>query len=274
MAESLRPTISATIVTYNNDVHMLKEAMHSFLNAALNLRLYIVDNSPTTALKALCDDVRVEYIYTGANLGFGRAHNIILKNKDKLGQYHLILNPDVVIPAGTLEKIVAYMSSNSSVDVLMPQIKYPDGGIQYLPKLLPSPFNLAIRFIPFSKILFAGLDDRYVLRSVDPTLSFEPAIVSGCFMFGKSTCFTDMMFDERFFMYFEDFDLSRRMGIKYNLLYYSEVSVFHHYDSGAHKSFFLFKTLLVSMIKYFNKYGWFLDKYRVKKNNEIVKHCR
>jgi GT2 family glycosyltransferase len=69
-------------------------------------------------------------------------------------------------------------------------------------------------------------------------------------------------FDERFFMYFEDFDLSRRMHVAYQTIYYPLVHVIHGYDSGANKSFKLLFEFVSSAITYFNKWGWFFDKER------------
>ena len=71
-------------------------------------------------------------------------------------------------------------------------------------------------------------------------------------------------------MYYEDFDLSRRIHTKYKTLYYPNVSVIHGYARGASKNFKLFKFFISSAIKYFNKYGWIIDSNR-KKVNKMVK---
>ena len=60
-------------------------------------------------------------------------------------------------------------------------------------------------------------------------------------------------------MYFEDWDLSRRIHKKYKTIYFPEASLYHHYNSGANKRFKLFLVFIKSAITYFNKWGWFFD---------------
>jgi GT2 family glycosyltransferase len=78
------------------------------------------------------------------------------------------------------------------------------------------------------------------------------------------------MYDDNYFMYFEDWDLSRRMHKKYKTIYYPLVSVYHGYESGANKSFKLFKIFIQSAITYFNKWGWFFDKDRKQMNKKAL----
>lgn len=249
---------------------MVSEAISSFLATSLRVKLYLVDNSPNENLKALCDDERIEYHHTGANIGFGAAHNIILQQADKLGTYHIILNPDIVINKGTLEGLVAYMDKHADVGGVNPKITFADGDVQHLPKLYPSPFDLIIRFVPFLNRCFEGLERRYTLADVNQNVPFEVSIISGCFMMIRSSYFPAFSFDERFFMYFEDFDLSRRLAQKSRLMMVPHVSVIHHYERGSRKSWFLFKTFILSMIKYFNKYSWVFDRYRKAFNKKIL----
>lgn len=266
----MRYDLTASIVTYRNDPQVLTIAFQSFLDSGLNIRLYVIDNSLNRDVEQLCDDERVEYIYTGSNLGFGSAHNLVLKNQDKLGGYHLILNPDIAIPQGTLEVMFDYAKEHQEVGMMMPRVLNVDGSVQYLPKLFPHPMNLVLRFVSPLKNIFPKMDERYMLSGANYTQPLEVSIVSGCFMFVRRECLMEYVFDERFFMYFEDFDLSRRIGEKYKLMMLPQVQIYHDYERGAHKSFFLFKTLVSSMIKYFNKYSWCFDRYRNQKNKEIL----
>jgi GT2 family glycosyltransferase len=71
-------------------------------------------------------------------------------------------------------------------------------------------------------------------------------------------------------MYFEDWDLSRRMHKKYNTIYFPKVSIYHGYESGANKSISLFITFIKSAIRYFNKWGWFVDRERVAINKAAL----
>jgi GT2 family glycosyltransferase len=78
------------------------------------------------------------------------------------------------------------------------------------------------------------------------------------------------MYDDTFFMYFEDWDLSRRIHQYYKTIYFPLVSVYHAYDSGANRSSRLFKIFINSGVTYFNKWGWFFDGERKKTNKHAL----
>ena len=139
--------LHATIVLFEDNDESLKKAIFSFLNTSLDVKLYLVDNSSTSRLKYLQKlDSRIEYIYTGKNLGFGKAHNIALqKSIDDNIDYHLVLNPDVYFDSGVLEELFDFMEKNKDVANVMPKVFYPDGNLQYLCKLLPTPKELITR---------------------------------------------------------------------------------------------------------------------------------
>ncbi|UVP64891.1 glycosyltransferase [Bacteroides fragilis] len=127
--------ITATIVTYKNPDSVLLKAINSFLNTKIEVRLYIIDNSPTNYLKDISHDPRVEYIFMNSNNGFGAGHNVILRDPEKMGKYHLILNPDISFEEGTLEKLYDYMEGKPDVGNVMPKVIYPNGELQYLCKV-------------------------------------------------------------------------------------------------------------------------------------------
>jgi len=79
------------------------------------------------------------------------------------------------------------------------------------------------------------------------------------------------MFDERFFMYPEDIDLTRRIHRKYRTVFYPEVSVVHQHAQGSYSNVKLLFIHIRNMVRYFNKWGWFFDKERREINNEILK---
>ncbi len=104
---------------------------------------------------------------------------------------------------------------------------------------------------------------RCVLKNFNN--EFELPVVSGCFMFCRSKALKEVNgFDDRFFMYFEDVDLSRRIGENYKNLYLPGVKITHGFNKASYKSLKLMKAHIASAVKYFNKWGWFLDGYRRK----------
>ena len=70
--------IIGSIVLYQNDVEELKEAIESFLNTSLNVKLYLIDNSPTNELSKQFSDPKIEYIFNNGNIGFGAGHNVAI----------------------------------------------------------------------------------------------------------------------------------------------------------------------------------------------------
>ena len=96
--------------------------------------------------------------------------------------------------------------------------------------------------------------------------------LSGCFMFFRTSAFETVgMFDERFFMYPEDIDITRRMHEKYRTVFYPNVSVIHDHAAESYKSKKMLKIHITNMIKYFNKWGWFFDSKRKRINKKILK---
>lgn len=172
--------ITAGIVVYNTKREDLKKAVSSFLNTDLNVKLRISDNSPTDKFLQELEDFlkecekdyglknikdKVEYIFNNNNGGYGWGHNKIIEkltdNPEKsaesrkgkmISKYHLILNPDIYFEKGTLEKLFDYMENNPETGQIMPKVIYPDGELQYLCKLIPTPVNLVFRrFLPIKK---------------------------------------------------------------------------------------------------------------------------
>ena len=259
--------LTASIVTCRNDLKMLQKAINSFLNTELSVRLIVVDNSPGDDIRKICNDNKIEYIFNNANIGFGAGHNIAIRRILELSKYHIVLNPDIYFSIGNLEKLYNFMENNNDVGLVMPKILYPDGSLQYLCKKLPTPFDLILRrFIPsFLKPVFQKRLDSFEFKDRDYDEIMSVPGLSGCFMFIRTGIFKEIgMFDERFFMYAEDTDLCRRIGVKYKTMYYPEAVIFHVYAKGSYKSNKLLMIHMNSAIKYFNKWGWFFDKDRKK----------
>jgi GT2 family glycosyltransferase len=269
--------INVSIVLFKNDKNLVEKAIYSCINSTLINKLYLIDNSPTDALSCLANlDNRIIYIFNNANFGFGKAHNIALrKSIEENIPYHLVLNPDVYFESGVLEELYNFMESNKDVGLVMPKVLFPDGNIQYLCKLLPTPLDLFgrrfLNFGPLKKIV-EKRNEIYELRFTGYDKIMEVPYLSGCFMFIRTEVLKKVgLFDERFFMYLEDTDLSRRIHRVAKTIYYPYVHVYHEYGKGSYKSLKLLYYHIKSAIKYFNKYGWFFDKERQEINKRILK---
>lgn len=268
--------LSASIVLYNTKVNDLKKVIDSYFAFQGQKQLFLVDNSPSDELKnivAMYPNNQIHYIFNNANMGYGKAHNIAIRKSIEQGQpYHIILNPDIIIEKGALEKLTDYMEQHPEVGNIMPKIIYPDGELQYLCKLLPSPIDLIFRrFIPVKKWKDA-INKRYELHSFGYDKIMNVPNLSGCFMFLRTEVLKQVgLFDENIFMYLEDIDLNRRIHSKYQTIYYPEARVIHEHQKESYKSKKLLKAHIKSAIYYFNKYGWFFDKERNNINGNVLR---
>lgn len=256
--------VSVSIVVYENDKNLLLRVVSCVLESQLLTSLYIIDNSSTNRLREIFpQDSRLEYIFMNSNNGFGAGHNVILRHPEKMGKYHLVLNPDVSFAPGTLEKLYDYMENNSDVGNVMPKIIYPNGDLQYLCKLLPTPMDWIGRmFIPFKSIK-KRINDKFEMRFADYESEMNVPYLSGCFMFLRKSVIEEVgVFDEGIFMYGEDTDLNRRIYQKHRTMYYPKVTITHAFEKGSHKSLRLFWIHVKAAIYYLNKWGWFFDKER------------
>ncbi len=269
--------LNISIVTYQNNYDIIKNNINSFIKSSLIKKLFIIDNSPKDYLKKIKNvSAKIDYIFNPSNPGYGASHNIAIRQSViNPIKYHLVLNPDIYFfKEGVLEELYDFMERNQDAGLVMPQVLYPNGSIQHLCKLLPSPLDLFgrrfLNFAPFKK----WTEKRkkiYELRFVRYDKIMEPPYLSGCFMFLRIAALKKVgIFDERFFMYLEDTDLSRRIHKEYKTFFYPEVAICHDYFKGSYKDFKLLKYHLQSVIKYFNKWGWFFDEERKKMNAEFM----
>lgn len=264
---------SASIVLYHNNIAQLKRLLSTLLSSEIIDTIYLIDNSETNVLWSIESlSEKIVYIFNNKNIGFGKAHNIAVKKARKKGYtYHFVINPDVYLDSVVLGKIIAFMSSDDSIGMVMPQILNNDNTVQFLPKLLPSPASLVMRKLKWPKKLYHQFVNKYELRYINEKKIYNSPLLSGCFSLVNTIIFEEAGgYDDRFFMYFEDWDLSRRINMNYQTIYFPMVSIVHDYESGANKSFKLAKIFIVSAFKYFNKWGWFIDKDRQKVNKKTL----
>jgi GT2 family glycosyltransferase len=262
--------ISASIVLYKNSFLQLDRLLNSFSN--MDVILILIDNSPTNELETLLTHFPVLYIHNPENPGFGSGHNQAIRISIEMGcDHHFIVNPDIYFINDIITPMVNYISKNQNIGMIMPQILYLDGSIQYLPKLLPNPFSILIRKFMKPFWFHKRYISSYELRDIPQDMIYNTPVLSGCFVLLNLNAVKDVgMFDDSYFMYFEDWDLSRRIHEKYQTLYYPIVSVYHEYHSGANKSLKLFFIYIKSAIVYFNKWGWFFDKKSIKANKKTL----
>ncbi|MEP6513887.1 MAG: glycosyltransferase [Parafilimonas sp.] len=264
--------LTCSIVLYKTNEDDLRQTLNSVLQTNLGIKLYLIDNSPFDELKKLCCDNSIEYIFNNNNLGFGKAHNISLQKIINNSKYHLILNPDIKFSKGVLEDIYHFMEAHQEVGQLMPKVYYEDGNIQTLCHLLPRPIDLIARRFFENNEWAKKLNDKYELKNFNYNECINIPNLSGCFMFLRAQALKKMgVFDERFFMYMEDVDLTRRIHRFYKTLFYPFAAITHGYEKESYSNSRLLKHHIISAVKYFNKWGWLFDKERDRINDNILK---
>jgi GT2 family glycosyltransferase len=252
-------------VLYNNPIDMVNRVIECVINSTAKCHLIIIDNSPGNDFDYLMYKFpSVIYVKTGINLGFGSAHNLAMRFAFNKYKYHLIINPDVEFDVNAIERLSLIIDGDDSIGLVVPEILNFNGVHQFLCKKLPTPLNLLTRVLnSIFHSFFDYLNGSYELRHLDYTKVICAPNLSGCFMLFRLNIFNEInFFDDRFFLYLEDVDLSRRIYMKYQAIYSPSVKVFHHHSKGSFRLFGLFKIHVFSAIYYFNKWGWFFDKSR------------
>jgi GT2 family glycosyltransferase len=261
--------ISVSVVLYKTKPSEIIHVYQCLLQSEISFELILIDNSPDDRLKDVIKNHRVRYIFTGKNLGFGKAHNLAIKEMIRQAEFHLVINADISFSANVLTTLIRYMKEHPEVGQIMPKVLSPNGEIQYLCKLLPTPMDLVFRrFLPSG--LFKKRKEEFELRFSGYNRIMEVPYLSGCFMLLRTAALREVgFFDERFFMYPEDIDLTRRINEKFRTIYFPEVHIYHHHAKESYKNNQMLFIHMINMIKYFNKWGWFYDKKR-KRTNRIT----
>lgn len=197
------------------------------------------------------------------NPGYGRAVNqavAALAASGPLPPYLAALNTDLAWQEGSFEHLLSWLQEHPDVVLAVPRLVDPQGVVQWLCK--PDPTLLGLfsrRFIPerLKPEWIRRYDRWYVMADQDYDQVFDVPYLSGCCMIFSSAAFQAVGgFDERFFLYLEDADLSRALRSRGRTIHLPVASVVHHWGRGNHRSRRLTLVNFHSAWIYFNKWGW------------------
>ena len=264
--------LNVSIVLYRPDWEQVSALTHALLQSQRVNRVYWIDNSPQAAEQLPLQSDRIQYQHNPTNLGYGAAHNIAIRESiyDNI-PFHLVINPDIILDSKELDRMLDFVSQNPLVGSLMPKVTYPNGQLQYLCKLLPTPLDVfGRRFLPASWT--AQRNHQYEMRASGYDKIMNIPYLSGCFMLLRTEAVKQArLFDERFFMYPEDMDLTRRIHRNYLTVYFPHATIIHNHEKASYKSLKMLWIHMINMCRYFNKWGWFRDKERQLFNDTAIR---
>ena len=241
--------VSACIVTYN-DINRAPDTVKSIVDNTQKhpLKLYVVDNASSDGTAECIEKLGVAtVIKNDKNAGFGAAHNMVLNQE--IGKYHFVINPDITINSDVISDMVDYFESNPDVVMAMPKIMNQDGTEQKLPKERPT----------FKRLFFGRLSKKirseYVWASRNITAPTEIDFCTGCFFCIRGEVFKKLLgFDERYFMYLEDADLTLKAKGKGKVMMLPQFSVNHAWERESSKSLKYLFIHIVSCFKFLFKW--------------------
>jgi len=265
--------VTISIVVYEPDVAHLTTTLLSLVRAVRALRtqrkemaahVRIVDNGGLPGMSdvlAHLSSAGVSFeILTGqGNVGYGRGHNLAMGTDDFA--YHLVLNPDVDLDRDALVNALGFLEAHGNVGLLSPAVHDAEARIQYLCRRYPTLVDLLCRgFLPPRiRRMFSRRLAHYEMRDVinDHDIVLDPPIVSGCFMLFRTEVLKKLGgFDPRYFLYFEDYDLSLRTHDVARVAYVPSVRVIHHGGGASRKGFAHIRMFAASAFKFYNRFGW------------------
>ena len=252
----MNKTVTGCIVTYNN-MATIDNAIGSLLRCTeAPFRLYVVDNGSTDGTTEHIEKTypEVTVIKSGSNVGFGAGHDLIMDRLDS--DYHVIINPDIIVKDDVISILGDYMEQHPDIGMLSPEIRFPDGRLQILGKKCP-----ALHYLIASRLRGNGEPGKtlreYAMLDRDLTKPVDIENATGCFMFIRTELFREIGgFDKRYFMYFEDCDLTREVNARSRTVYYPGATVYHEWGRESKKNFRLKLIQINSMLRYYSKWGF------------------
>ncbi len=224
--------LSIIIVNYNSK-YFAEQCLCSVAAATKDIttEVFVVDNASTDQSISYLESKFdwVNFIASDRNLGFAKANNLALSKAS--GAYVLFLNPDTIIPEDCITTCISHLQARPDAGAI--GMRMIDGAGNFLPeskRALPSPLVSFWKLIGMSAILpKSSFFNQYALGHLDENENHEIPVLSGAFM----CCNTALIkrldgFDERFFMYGEDIDLSYRISkAGYQNLYLGQLAIIH-----------------------------------------------
>jgi len=258
--------LAVSVVVYELDKSLLEKCLRSLelsivrcvqTKTLSSWSLAIVDNGGNRESLNAFESEKIRIIRNQHNVGYGAAHNQAIT--DSKSEFHLILNPDVIMDPDYVSETIEFCTNNPDAVLVGPHGITPDGANAYLCKRYPSLLVLIVRGLrqKWARSFFRQKLAQYEYRDL---LYSEPSnveLISGCCMFARTQALQDVGgFDGHFFLYFEDFDLSLRMRKVGRVVFLPTANVVHYGGNSAAKGWRHIKLFTQAAIHFFQKHGW------------------
>lgn len=250
--------VSASIVTYGGYDEAVQAARSLQKHTqAVELCLYLVDNASPDGTGHRLQQTQwgpgVQVLCLPRNVGFGAGHNAVLSRLDSV--YHAVVNPDITLDEDAIGKLCAFLDAHPDVVMATPQLLFPDGTPQYTAKRAPGFLSLLARQVPLKCL--KKTEEHYLMLDEDLTIAREIDFCTGCFFVIRTEAFRQMGgFDEGYFMYVEDADLTRKAQRYGKVCFTPCTHVYHAWHRSPNKSLKPFLMQISSMLRYWRKWGF------------------
>lgn len=251
--------LDIVIVNWNGG-ELIKKTINSLLQInhleVIN-KIYIVDNnSNDNSINELVSHEKIEIIKNNINRGFGAACNQAIKKSTT--KYFLLLNPDVVLFEDTIYNSVLFLENRNDLDILGVQQINDDGKYVYSCSRFPTPWGVFTNALGLHKILPKFFRNNILMTDYNYEKSgFVDQVMGAYMMIRSETVFKQIgIFDERFFVFNEELDLSKRLNDHGGKTFYnSEIKIIHSGGGTTNnvKAFRLF-LYLQSTLRYNKKH--------------------
>lgn len=260
--------LDVSIVVYGHTESSIADVINSLCASVkksdiVELNIIIIDNKGDFRLFILKGLVSFYYSYSVKlivrkdNPGYGVANNLAIRTGRS--NYHLVLNPDVILSVNAIDDAMNFFSSHPECILLSPKILDGENRVISGIKRYPSVFVLVLRFLNIS--FLNGVFHKYLSNyaCIDIIESDRPSkveIASGCCMlFNKEALNNINGFSEEYFLYFEDFDLSIKANAYGEVYYLPSFEIRHFGGNTGRKGLKHIMHFIASMIKFFYKHG-------------------
>lgn len=269
--------IAVSIVTYRTPIEELNTCL-GCLNLCRSITsVEIVDNSRSDEIRRFIETNYPDVIYTANdNVGYGAANNISIRkslesDSDHAPRFHLVMNSDIVFMPDVIDTLVTKLDNDASIGLIMPAVVGGDGRPQSCCHPLPTPLDLILhRFAPVS--MFRNRRRRYELLPQRIGHDINVPYMHGCFMLFRLDALRETgVFDERFFMYPEDIDITRRVHRRYKTIVTPDATICHLHRAESRHNMRMLWIHAVNMLRYFAKWGVVFDRERVIFNRRLRK---